>query len=743
MSVVRNPSVPTTEIEAARIAARRHVLGPADKRRVLEHVEELCASAEFSRSERMISFLRFVIGAALDGRSEDLRERMIGEQVFDRAADWDPSGDTIVRTEARRLRTKLETYYQRPGNQGPVRIDLPKGGYVPKFIIDPSPAFEGVSAPTTQFYGYRMVVVIVGALLIITVAGAMIWMRRSAAKAAASIEHLSTTTPFTSEPGKEYSPAISPDEKTVAYVWDGDKDEPDIYLKSIENGKTVHLPGSSGVRIFPTWSPDGGSLAYLRSEGDQLSVIVQRLDGGAETTLTKITREVGHWSGDESPLLGDPGPAWTRDGTAVVVADRNREQATGGLYRVSLGGVREQLTSTSGEVHDLYPSMSPDGTKLAFVRYSSHGRSELYIMPLAGGTPARLTSDHKAIRGIAWSRTGDRLVYSSNRSGSFQLWLQILAGGPPQELITNSSSASEPALSYLGDWLVYVESNENWNIWRRRIDGDRLGSPEKLIASSGRNYDARYSPDGQTIAFVSDRSGTMQIWRSKSDGSDPIQLTHLPDSWIGGISWSPDAAWIAFDGRPEGHSSIFIMPAGGGAPRLLESNIYEERMPTWAHDGKSIYFSSVRDGGMAVWQSPLTGGPAQRVSDSGIFASSANAQYLYYSSRGGQIWRASLHGEDPRRLPKEVEAMPVMSWYLSGDTIYFSRADPHNSNQYEFLRNSSGKITHLGHSAQRLVPNAPDIAVSPDGNWLLYAQEDISSSDLKLRRASAEMRVAR
>jgi WD40 repeat protein len=67
---------------------------------------------------------------------------------------------------------------------------------------------------------------------------------------------------------------------------------------------------------------------------------------------------------------------------------------------------------------------------------------------------------------------------------------------------------------------------------------------------------SRYSPDGSKIAFVSDRSGTMQIWSASRDGSNLAQIAHLPDSWVGGLAWSPDSAFIAFDWRPQGHSSI-------------------------------------------------------------------------------------------------------------------------------------------------------------------------------------------
>lgn len=78
--------------------------------------------------------------------------------------------------------------------------------------------------------------------------------------------------------------------------------------------------------------------------------------------------------------------------------------------------------------------------------------------------------------------------------------------------------------------------------------------------------------------------------------------------------------------------------------------------------------------------------------------------------------------------------MPVMSWSLLGDDIYYSRVGKQDYGPYQFFKTSSGHVIQLGRSMQRLVPNAPDVAVSPDGKLLLYAQEDVSSGDLKIRR---------
>ncbi len=220
----------------------------------------------------------------------------------------------------------------------------------------------------------------------------------------------------------------------------------------------------------------------------------------------------------------------------------------------------------------------------------------------------QLTFDKKTIQGIAWAEDDRRLLFSSNRDGAFQLWSIAVDGGKPAIVRTNSSSAAEPAMDRSGDWIVYVQSNVNWNIWRWPLNGSSHDAPQRLISSSGRNYDARYSPDGSRIAFVSDRSGSMELWIANSEGEDAKQLTHLGSTWLGGVNWSPDGRQIVFDARPQDHSAIFVISPAGGGSRLLDANSYEERMPCWSPDGQFLYFNSNRSGTLAIWRRSLADG---------------------------------------------------------------------------------------------------------------------------------------
>ena len=99
---------------------------------VRRQLERALASANFVRSERLSRFLRFVVECHLEGRDDELKESVIAIEVFGHR-DYDPQQDSIVRTEAGRLRARLAEYYVGPGSSDPVIFELPKGGYVPVF----------------------------------------------------------------------------------------------------------------------------------------------------------------------------------------------------------------------------------------------------------------------------------------------------------------------------------------------------------------------------------------------------------------------------------------------------------------------------------------------------------------------------------------------------------------------------------------------------------------------------------
>jgi TolB-like protein len=119
--------------ENKRYPLRSMAAGEIPAEVVQEHLERVLASPGFARNERLSRFLRFIAQEELNGRGRELKESLIGVEVFGRKPGFDPKQDSTVRSEAARLRARLAEYYDDEGKSDTLVIELPKGGYIPRF----------------------------------------------------------------------------------------------------------------------------------------------------------------------------------------------------------------------------------------------------------------------------------------------------------------------------------------------------------------------------------------------------------------------------------------------------------------------------------------------------------------------------------------------------------------------------------------------------------------------------------
>src|SRR6202034_306573 len=126
-----------------------------EKARIQLQLDRLLANVHFSNSKRFPSFLRFIIHEELEGRGDQLKERTLGIEVFNRDASYDTTSDPIVRVTAAEIRKRIAQYYQESGHADELRISLPPGSYVPHFDwphTEPTSAapLEVVASPATS-----------------------------------------------------------------------------------------------------------------------------------------------------------------------------------------------------------------------------------------------------------------------------------------------------------------------------------------------------------------------------------------------------------------------------------------------------------------------------------------------------------------------------------------------------------------------------------------------------------------
>jgi TolB-like protein/Tfp pilus assembly protein PilF len=124
----------TLELEQPDRESRASFLSAAGPREIRDQLERILSSKTFRTAKREKAFLRYVVEQTIQGRGDGLKEYIIGAEAFDRGLEFDPRRDTIVRTEAWHVRRRLARYYAGEGLADPLQIELPKGGYTPRFV---------------------------------------------------------------------------------------------------------------------------------------------------------------------------------------------------------------------------------------------------------------------------------------------------------------------------------------------------------------------------------------------------------------------------------------------------------------------------------------------------------------------------------------------------------------------------------------------------------------------------------
>jgi Tol biopolymer transport system component len=535
--------------------------------------------------------------------------------------------------------------------------------------------------------------------------------------------------PFTTLQGEEFSAAFSPDGEAIAFVWNGEqRDNYDIYVQRIGSTVPRRITTSPDSEINPVWSPDGKQIAFARYSGNNRTLMIVDVDGGAERTLAGATLGPPDHS---SPL------SWSPDGHQIVYTDRAGPGEPTRLFAHDLRtGQRQQLMNPEQRVADSNPRFSPDGHTLAFTR-----GADIHLLALATGAVRQLTNDRREPRGFDWTADGTAIVFASNRGGRTGVWRIAVAGGEPMPLGLEDNIAGL-TVARRGRRLAYTQRLDDRNIWRLELPTAENPKPRptRLIASTRDETLPQYSPDDRYVAFVSNRSGSSEIWRAEADGSQPTMLTTFGGPATNTPRWSPDRKQIVFESRAEGQSEIYVIGVDGGSPRRLTDDAADDVAPSWSRDGRSVYFGSNRSGDQQIWKMPAAGGAAVQITKHGGMTGfeSVDGQVLYYW-KGGPIpgiWQVPVDGGSETRVHDSIRIHYWASWTVGRDGLYFiteTTVDDHPRTTtllatIQYFRFTTQEIT----SVVTLEKPCLGLTISPDDRFLLFAQLDQRGSDLML-----------
>jgi Tol biopolymer transport system component/tRNA A-37 threonylcarbamoyl transferase component Bud32 len=442
---------------------------------------------------------------------------------------------------------------------------------------------------------------LIALVLILTAASA--WLAFRFLQQKPGTDH-STLTHFTSQPGPEWFPTFSPDGKTIAYAsmasgnWD-------IYLQRVGGRNTNNITGDfKADDTEPAYSPSGEQIAF-RSERDGGGIFIMGETG-------------------ESPRrISDSGynPAWSPDGKRLVFAEENvtdnpqYRRTTSSLWTVTVA-TREKKKLYAGDA--VQPRWSPHGDRIVYWAKNS-GRREIWTIRSDGTDPVPLTNGAALDWSPVWSADG-WIYFSSDRGGGSDLWripVNERSGRStgPAEAMTKGGTAQRlhATISADGQKIAYVEETVTENIFQVPFDpvsAKVTGAPSPITVGDRIVSDPDIRPDGKRVAFQS-LGKKMDIYVINVDGTGERQLTD-DDSQYRVPRWSPDGKQIAVYSNRTGRFQIWTIDVdGGGLRQISDDGTRGVLRSVWEPNGNHLAAS--RDDGSTFILSLLKGEPARAI----------------------------------------------------------------------------------------------------------------------------------
>lgn len=522
----------------------------------------------------MSRFLRFLVERHVEGSDDQLKESVIAVEVFGRKTDHDPSRDSIVRTEAGRLRARLAEYYVAEGKDDGIVIELPKGGYTPAL------RFEHPAGPRLREKKNRRHVWLVTAALVIVVAAAAIaWLQKKEHfwRNPISEARFQTVTDFDAT---EQEAAVSRDGRFVAFL-SGRDGHTDVWVTQPGSGQFRNLTRGSAPELL---NPSVRALGFS-PDGSLVTFWVRNPNGP--------TWQIGIWA--VPTLGGEPrryldGAAeydWSNDGTRLTY----HTTASGDPLFVSDGASHPQeqpiFTAPAG-LHSHFPLWAPDKSFIYFVHGTLPDKLDIWRIKPAGGAPERITSHNGRVSHplLLNRRT---LIYLASDPDGAGPWLYSMdvERRVPHRLTFGPDAYTSLAATADGKRLVVTRANPKRTLWRVRISDSRaeLPAPARISMTPATAFFPRLGLD--YLICVSSAGGSESIWKL-ANGTDKELWSGRGAQIIGAPAISPDGSRIAFSVRQSGRTMMYVMQADGTDPHVVADSLEFEGTPAWMPDGRSI-----------------------------------------------------------------------------------------------------------------------------------------------------------
>lgn len=557
----------------------------------------------------------------------------------------------------------------------------------------------------------------------------------------------------------------------------------DLYKVSLQGGQALRITSHIGYEMFPKFSPDGKLIAFTGQYDGNTEVYTVPANGGEPLRLTYTSTnsrdDIGDRMGPNNIVMG-----WTPDGKNIIYRNRINSSFSGRLFTVDKeGGLSNGLPLPEGG----FCSYSPDGKKLAYNRvmrefrtwkyYKGGMADDIWIYDQAAKSVQNISNNDAQDIMPMW--IGDKIYFISDRDRTMNLFvydtktkqtskvtdfkeydikfpsshgnlivfenggyiykLDVTTGKPEKINITLTSDNiyARNEIKNGKDYITYVSLSN---------DGERLvvttrgevfdipadkGVTKNITRTPGAHErGAQWSPDGKSIAFISDRTGETELFMQDVKSGTLTQLTKNNDTYIRGFDWSPDSKLIAYTDRENrivlidvekknktvllkepadeprsvsfspdskwitytrraanNFNVVYVMDLATKKEYTITDKWYESYSPVFSNDGKYIVFSSARDFnpiyGSKEWNHVYTFDKSSAVylsllrkdTPSPFLGKDAEVNEKKIPEKEDSTVQVKIDfdGIEDRIVRLPVEAGSYRNFYMDGDKVYYAK----------------------------------------------------------------------
>lgn len=402
------------------------------------------------------------------------------------------------------------------------------------------------------------------------------------------------TANLTNTPASNADPSFSSDGSRIAFTsWrDGNAE---IYVMQADGSNVLRVTNHPAFDSYPVFSPDDTQIAFQSNRDDE-RIEVYRQNLNDSTPPTRLTRS--------STTAGLAPKCWSPDGTQVLVyTNRNGKDQ---IELINVEPLQARLL-LGDEAADLsFPRVSASGTRLLYEAMVANRSLELRVIDLntkRTRTLFKTEPDYPINFHLepAWSPDESLVAFSVRANGNSEIFVMKADGSGLRNVTRNPLLDTSPAFSRNGKEIVFARDTYGQaQLFRTDLTGD---VQRRLTDKPGYEMNPAVSPDGHHLAFAGDReSHGLDIFLLDLARPNDETLLAARRSQDGSPSFSPDGRRIAFIAASDGHPEIYVMNSDGTGLFRVTHSKDEKAAPQFSADGRHIIFSSNRAGRFALYQ---------------------------------------------------------------------------------------------------------------------------------------------